>query len=95
LPTPCGLGNSERDGILACPLLSINPTTSKAIWPKCGSSLCLKRTVYMSSIGIMLGVKVEQRVNVKFLVKLGKSATETYSLLMVMNVYLVLKFSSG
>jgi hypothetical protein len=33
LPTPCGLGNSERGGILACPLLTINPTTSKAIRP--------------------------------------------------------------
>jgi hypothetical protein len=30
----------------------------------------------------MLSVKVEQRANVKFLAKLGKSATETYSLLM-------------
>jgi hypothetical protein len=30
----------------------------------------------------MLGVKVEQRVNVKFLAKLGKFATETYGLLM-------------
>jgi hypothetical protein len=29
----------------------------------------------------MSSVKVEQRVNVKFLAKLGKSATETYSLL--------------
>jgi hypothetical protein len=30
----------------------------------------------------MSSVKVEQRVNVKFLARLGKSATETYSLLM-------------
>lgn len=29
----------------------------------------------------MVGVLIEQRVNVKFLVKLGKSATETYSML--------------
>jgi hypothetical protein len=29
----------------------------------------------------MLSVKVKQRVNVKFCVKLGKSATETYDLL--------------
>jgi hypothetical protein len=36
----------------------------------------------MSSIGIMLSLKVEQRVNVKFLTELGKFATETYSLLM-------------
>jgi hypothetical protein len=28
----------------------------------------------------MLNVKVEQRVNVKFLAKLGKSAIETYNL---------------
>jgi len=33
------------------------------------------------SVGIMLSVNVEQRVNVKFCVKLGKSATETYDLL--------------
>jgi hypothetical protein len=33
LLTPCGLGNREQGGILACPLPSINPTTSKAIWP--------------------------------------------------------------
>jgi hypothetical protein len=30
----------------------------------------------------MLSLKVEQRVSVKFLAKLGKSATETYSLSM-------------
>jgi hypothetical protein len=30
----------------------------------------------------MLSVKAEQRINVKFLAKLGKFATETYSLLM-------------
>jgi hypothetical protein len=30
----------------------------------------------------MLSHKVEQRVNVKFLAKLGKSATEMYNLLM-------------
>jgi hypothetical protein len=43
----------------------------------------------------MLSVKVEQCVNVKFLTKLGKSTTETHSLLM--EVYgdecLVIKFS--
>jgi hypothetical protein len=33
LPNPCGLGNKERGVILACPLLTINPTTSKAIRP--------------------------------------------------------------
>ena len=29
----------------------------------------------------MLSANVEQRVNIKFLIKLGKSATETYNLL--------------
>jgi hypothetical protein len=38
--------------------------------------------MYLSSIRIILSVKVEQHVNVKFLAKLGKSATETYNLLM-------------
>jgi len=33
------------------------------------------------SVGIMLSAKVEQRVSIKFLTKLGKSATETYNLL--------------
>ena len=51
----------------------------------------------MFSVGIMLSVHVEQRVNVKFCMKLGKSATETYDLLKKVygDVYLVLKFSSG
>jgi len=35
----------------------------------------------LSSVGIMLSANVEQRVNIKFLAKLGKSATETYNLL--------------
>jgi hypothetical protein len=46
----------------------------------------------------MLSVKAEQCVNVKFLTKLGKSATERYSLLMQVNgdeCLLILKFSSG
>ena len=34
--------------------------------------------MFLFSDGIMLGVNVEQRANVKFCVKLGKSATETY-----------------
>jgi hypothetical protein len=56
------------------------------------------QTMYLSSTGIMLSVKVEQSVKVKFLAKLGKSATETYTLLM--EVYcdeglVVLKFLSG
>ena len=46
-----------------------------------GSSLCLKRTVFLFSVGIMLSVNVEQRVNVKCCVKLGKSTTEMYDLL--------------
>ena len=37
--------------------------------------------VFLFSVGIMLSVKAEQRVNVKFFVKLGKFATETYHLL--------------
>jgi hypothetical protein len=45
----------------------------------------------------MLSVEVEQRVNVKFLAKLGNFATETYSVLM--EVYgdevFILKFLSG
>jgi hypothetical protein len=38
--------------------------------------------VYLSSVGIIVGVKVQHRVSVKFLAKLGKFATETHSLLM-------------
>jgi len=37
--------------------------------------------MFLFPIGIMLSVNVEQRVNVKFCMKLGKSATETYDLL--------------
>jgi len=37
--------------------------------------------MFLFSIGIMLSVNVEQCVNVKFCVKLGKSSTETYDLL--------------
>ena len=39
-----------------------------------GSSLCLKWIVFLFSVGIMLSVNMEQRVDVKFCVKLGKSA---------------------
>lgn len=35
----------------------------------------------LSSVGIMLSAKAQQRVNIKFLTKLKKSATETYNLL--------------
>jgi hypothetical protein len=38
--------------------------------------------MYLSSIRIMISVKVQQGVNVKFLAKLGKSAIEMYNLLM-------------
>jgi hypothetical protein len=34
--------------------------------------------MYLNTIGIILCVKVEQRVNVKFLAKLGKSAIENH-----------------
>jgi len=37
----------------------------------------LKWIVFLFTVGIMLSFNVEQRVNVKFCVKLGKSATET------------------
>ena len=56
-------------------------TISRSCGPQFGSSLCLKWVVFLFSVGIMLSVYVEQRVNVIFCVKLGKSATETYDLL--------------
>jgi len=34
-------------------------------------------TVFLFSVGIMLSVNVEQRVNAKFCLKFGKSAIET------------------
>ena len=37
--------------------------------------------MFLFSVGITLSVNVDQRVNVKFCVKLGKSAKETYDLL--------------
>ena len=46
-----------------------------------GSGLCLKWIVFLFSVRIMLSVNVEQRANVKFCVKLGKSTTEMYDLL--------------
>lgn len=39
------------------------------------------RVLYVRLVEIMLSVLKEQRINVKFLVKLEKSATETHSLL--------------
>jgi len=41
----------------------------------------LNWNVFLFSVRILLSVNVEQRVNVKLCVKLGKSATETYDLL--------------
>ena len=73
-------------------------TISRLCGKQFGSSLCLKWIVFLFSIGIMLRVNVKQRVNVKFCVKLGKSATETYNLLKKVygdDFYLVLKFLSG
>jgi len=56
-------------------------TVSRSCGRQFGSSLCLKCIVFLFSVRIMLSVNVEHRVNVKFCVKLGKSATEMYSLL--------------
>ena len=48
-------------------------TISRSCGEQFGSSLCLKWIVFWFSDGIMVSVNVEQRVNVKFCVKLGKS----------------------
>ena len=65
--------------------LVLSPPFTVTISMSCGklfgSSLCLIWIVFLFSVGIMLNVNMEQRVNVKFCVKLGKSATETYDLL--------------
>ena len=60
-------------------------TISRSCDKQLGSSLCLKWIMFLFSAGIMFSVNVEQRVNVKSCVKLGKSATETYD--MLKNVY--------
>jgi len=65
--------------VLACTLPSIHGYSFKVV-RQFGSSRCWKWIVFLFSVGIMLSVNVEQRVNVKFCVKLGKSATETYDL---------------
>jgi len=73
-------------------------TISRSCGKQFGSSLCFKWIVFLFSIGFMLSVNVEQHVNVKFCVKLGKSATETYDLLKKVygdECHLLLKFSSG
>jgi len=59
----------------------VTVTISRSCGKQFGSSLCLKWIVFLFSVGVMLSVNVEQHVNVKFCVKLGKSATETYNLL--------------
>ena len=56
-------------------------TISRSCGKQFGSSLCLKWVVLLFSVGMLLSVNVQQRVNMKCCVKLGKSATETYYLL--------------
>ena len=56
-------------------------TISKSCSKLFGSSFCLKWIMFLLSVGIILSVNVQQRVNVKFCVKLGKSIIETYNLL--------------
>jgi len=61
--------------------LVLYPSFKVTISRSCGiqfdSSLCLQWIVFLFSVGIMLSGNVQQSVNVKFCVKLGKSATET------------------
>jgi len=77
---PCKHSNSERCVVLACALPSIHGYNFKVV-QQFGSSLCLKWIMFLFSFGIILSVNVEQCVNLKFCVKLGKSVTETYNLL--------------
>jgi hypothetical protein len=56
---------------------------SKSCGKEFGSSHCLKLIMFSFSVRIMVSVKVEQCVNVKFFEKLVKSATETYDLLKI------------
>jgi len=79
-PLPRKFGNSERCVVLACTLPS-TVTISRSCGKQFGSSLWLKWIVFLFTVGIMLSVNVEQRVDVKFCLKLGKSATETCYLL--------------
>jgi hypothetical protein len=65
--------------------LPFTVTISKSCGKQFGSGLCLKWIVFLFSIGIVLSVTVEQRVNVEFYVRFRKSATEKYNLLK--NVY--------
>ena len=75
-PLPCKLGNSELCVVLAYAPAPFTVTISRSCGKQFGSSLCLKWIMFLFTIRIM-----EQHVNVKFCVKLGKSATETYDLL--------------
>jgi len=61
--------------------LPFTVTISRSCGIQFGGSVCLKWIVFFFSVDIMLSVNVEQRVNVKFCVKLGKSTTEMYDLL--------------
>jgi hypothetical protein len=78
-PLPCKLGNREPCVVLACALPFIlgynfkvvRQTVWHSVFARCGSYSC----------SLMFSVNVEQRINVKICVKLGKSATETYDLL--------------
>ena len=79
-PLPYKLGNSKRCVVLACALPSIHGYNFKIVG-QFGRSFCWKWIVFLFSVGNMLSVNVERCVNVKFCVKLGKSATETYDLL--------------
>jgi len=47
-------------------------TISRSCNKQFGSGLCLKRIVFLFSVGIMWSANVEQRIDVKFCVKLGK-----------------------
>ena len=70
---------ATASGVWYCPVLSspFTVTISRSCDKQFGSSLCLKWIVFLFSAGIKLSASVEQRVNVKFCVKLAKSATET------------------
>ena len=67
-----------------CRLIFSTPFTvkiSRLYGKQFGSCHCLKWIVFLFSVRIMLSVNAERRINVKFCVNLGKSATETYHLL--------------
>ena len=70
-------------GVWYWPMLSTPFTVaiSRSCGKQFGSSISLKWIVFLFSGGIVSTVNVEQRVDVKFCEKLGKSVTETYDLL--------------